>query len=246
MRAHPPHARTSWPGGIRLALIALMLVFGGLGGVARAAGPAVSLGVDFAPGSPAHPDLGQAFAYSLSPQNVGDAALDGPTMIDTLPIQLQVTSVTTGTYSNASDVGAGEGVRVSYEKNTARAAPSRQSPAGFGSRRWRWFTTTCTGQLYPASPLIEKQERAAKPIAYCHESAAATGLELVPAGVSAREPQPSTRKCAPTASSDLLPVRAMRSRSSVPATTAHQHRRRAFASEVPLLEPDALVRQPPG
>jgi uncharacterized repeat protein (TIGR01451 family) len=119
MRAHPPHARTSWPGGIRLALIALMLVFGGLGGVARAAGPAVSLGVDFAPGSPAHPDLGQPFAYRLSPQNVGDAPLDGTTVIDTLPIQLQVTSVTTGAYTNLSDFAAGEGVRVSFEKNTA-------------------------------------------------------------------------------------------------------------------------------
>ncbi len=96
-----------------------MVVFGGLGGVARAAGPAVSLGVDFAPGSPAHPDLGQLFAYRLSPQNVGDAPLDGTTIIDTVPIQLQVISVTTGAYNNLSDFAAGVGVRVSYEKNTA-------------------------------------------------------------------------------------------------------------------------------
>ena len=102
-----------------LALIALMLVFGSLGGLARAAGPAVSLGADFAPGSPAHPDLGTPFAYSLSPENVGDAPLDGMTIIDTVPIQFQLASATTGAYISLSDFAAGEGVRVSYEKNTA-------------------------------------------------------------------------------------------------------------------------------
>jgi len=141
----PREARTSWPGVIGLALIALMLVFGGLAGRAHAAvrtgtegsparggtasaplasaalvtGPAVSLGVGFASGSPAHPDLGQAFAYSLTPQNVGDVALDATTIIDTVPFQFQITSVTTGTYSNLSDFAAGVGVQVSYEKNTA-------------------------------------------------------------------------------------------------------------------------------
>ena len=79
----------------------------------------MSLGVDFAPGSPARPDLGQPFAYSLSPQNVGDTTLDGMTIIDTVPIQLQVASVTSGAYSNLADFGAGVGVQVSYEKNTA-------------------------------------------------------------------------------------------------------------------------------
>ena len=128
-----------------LALIASLLVFGGLGSVAHAAaptgteappahpaaatasfalspfvtGPAASLGVDFAPGSPTRPDLGQPFAYSLSPQNVGDTTLDGMTIIDTVPIQLQVASVTTGAYSNLADFEAGVGVQVSYEKNTA-------------------------------------------------------------------------------------------------------------------------------
>ncbi len=119
MPAQPPHARTSWPGVIRLALIALMLVFGGLGGVARAAGPAVSLGVAFASGLPAHPDLGEPFAYSLTPQNVGDTPLDGTTIIDTVPIEFRVAGVTTGRYNDLSDFAAGVGVRVSYEKNTA-------------------------------------------------------------------------------------------------------------------------------
>ena len=138
-------AKTCVPAVIGLALIAWTVVLLGLGGVAHGAvragarrsgahagtasaafnadpfvtGPAVSLGVDFAPGSPAHPDLGQAFAYGLTPQNVGDVALDGTTVVDTVPIQMQVTSVTTGAYSNAADFAPGAGVQVSYSKNTA-------------------------------------------------------------------------------------------------------------------------------
>jgi uncharacterized repeat protein (TIGR01451 family) len=130
---------------IGLALIASTLVLVGFGGVAHAAvragvdrsgahtgtagaaldanpfvtGPAVSLGVDFAPGSPTQPDLGQAFAYGLTPQNVGDVALGGTTVVDTVPIEMQVTSVTTGAYTNTADFAGGVGVQVSYAKNTA-------------------------------------------------------------------------------------------------------------------------------
>ena len=138
-------AKTCVPAVIGMALIAWTLVLVGLGGVAQAAvragaarsgahagtasaafnadpfvtGPAVSLGVDFAPGSPTHPDLGQAFAYGLTPQNVGDVALDGTTIVDTVPIEMQVTSVSTGAYSNTADFAPGAGVQVSYSKNTA-------------------------------------------------------------------------------------------------------------------------------
>lgn len=79
----------------------------------------MSLGVDFASGLPVHPDLGEPFAYSLTPQNVGDTPLDGTTIIDTVPIEFRVAGVTTGRYNDLSDFAAGVGVRVSYEKNTA-------------------------------------------------------------------------------------------------------------------------------
>ncbi len=138
-------AKKCVPAVIAIALSAWTLALLGFGGVAHAAvragavrsgahtgmasaafnadpfvtGPAVSLGVDFAPGSPTHPDLGQAFAYGLTPQNVGDVALDGTTVVDTVPIQMQVTSVSTGAYTNTADFAPGVGVQVSYSKNTA-------------------------------------------------------------------------------------------------------------------------------
>jgi uncharacterized repeat protein (TIGR01451 family) len=70
-------------------------------------------------GSPNPPTLNQTFSYDLSPSNSGNEPLDNLVVIDTVPIQLQIASVTTGTYSNLSDFAAGVGVRVSYEKNTA-------------------------------------------------------------------------------------------------------------------------------
>ena len=78
-----------------------------------------NLGKGISGGSPNPPTLNQTFSYSLSPSNSGNVPLDSMTVVDTLPIQLQVASVTTGAYSGASDFAAGVGVRVSYEKNTA-------------------------------------------------------------------------------------------------------------------------------
>jgi large repetitive protein len=70
-------------------------------------------------GSPNPPTLNQTFTYDLVPSNNGNVPLDTMVVIDTVPVQLQIASVTTGSYSNLSDFAAGEGVRVSYEKNTA-------------------------------------------------------------------------------------------------------------------------------
>ncbi len=70
-------------------------------------------------GSANPPTLDQTFSYSLSPSNNGNVPLDTMVVIDTLPIQLQVASVTTGAYNNLSSFAAGVGVQVSYEKNTA-------------------------------------------------------------------------------------------------------------------------------
>ena len=69
--------------------------------------------------TPTAPSIGQPFRYDATVDNAGNVPLDGTTMVFTVPVQLAITSVTTGTYTGFSDVAAGEGVRVSYEKNTA-------------------------------------------------------------------------------------------------------------------------------
>jgi uncharacterized repeat protein (TIGR01451 family) len=210
MRSRSSDAKTCWPGVIGLALIAVIVLFGGFGGRARAAiltgvegssahaapasqplvsGPAVSLGVGFASGSPANPDLGQPFAYSLTPQNIGDVALDATTIIDTLPVQFSITSVTTGTYSNVSDFAAGVGVQVSYEKNTAPgvfslwgASPNVSTnttltapPPGLGAgefiTRVRWqFGQAQPGMSAAAAPQIRgsviNPDNTGNPVAY--------------------------------------------------------------------------------
>jgi uncharacterized repeat protein (TIGR01451 family) len=69
--------------------------------------------------SPSPPTLNQTFSYNFAPSNSGNVPLDGMNVIDTLPVQMHVASVTTGSYNNVSDFSAGVGVRVTYEKNTA-------------------------------------------------------------------------------------------------------------------------------
>jgi uncharacterized repeat protein (TIGR01451 family) len=81
--------------------------------------PNASLSKNINGNSPNPPTLNQTFSYEFVPQNNGNVALDNTAVIDTLPIQFQVSSVTTGAYSGAADFAAGVGVRVSYEKNTA-------------------------------------------------------------------------------------------------------------------------------
>ena len=81
--------------------------------------PSAGLAKDVEGNSPNPPTLNQTFSYDFAPSNNGNVPLDDMAVIDTLPIELQVASVTTGAYSNLADFMAGEGVRVSYEKNTA-------------------------------------------------------------------------------------------------------------------------------
>ncbi len=78
-----------------------------------------SLSKNVAGGSPNPPTLNQTFSYDHAISNNGNVPLDTMVVVDTLPVQLQLTSVTTGAYSNASDFAAGVGAQVSYEKNTA-------------------------------------------------------------------------------------------------------------------------------
>jgi uncharacterized repeat protein (TIGR01451 family) len=69
--------------------------------------------------SPNPPTFNQTFSYELVPTNSGNVPLDNLVIVDTLPVEMQLVSVTTGAYTGLADFAAGEGVRVSYEKNTA-------------------------------------------------------------------------------------------------------------------------------
>jgi uncharacterized repeat protein (TIGR01451 family) len=81
--------------------------------------PGATLTKNMAGGTPSPPTLNQTFRYDLNVGNNGNVPLDNLVVIDTLPVELQVASVTTGAYTGFADFAAGEGVRVSYEKNTA-------------------------------------------------------------------------------------------------------------------------------
>jgi large repetitive protein len=81
--------------------------------------PVAGITKTVATGSANPPTLNQTFSYDLNIVNSGNVPLDNLVMIDTLPVEMQVTSVRTGAYTSLADFGAGEGVRVSYEKNTA-------------------------------------------------------------------------------------------------------------------------------
>jgi hypothetical protein len=69
--------------------------------------------------TPTAPAIGEPFRYDATVDNAGNVPLDSTTMVFTVPVQLAIASVTTGTYTGFSEFAAGEGVRVSYEKNTA-------------------------------------------------------------------------------------------------------------------------------
>ncbi len=81
--------------------------------------PSMTLGKNMAGGTPNPPTLSQTFSYDINPNNNGNVPLDNLVIIDTLPVEIQVTSITTGAYNALTDFAPGEGVRVSYEKNTA-------------------------------------------------------------------------------------------------------------------------------
>lgn len=81
--------------------------------------PGMSLGKNMAGGTPNPPTLNQTFSYDFNPSNSGNVPLDNLVIIDNLPIEMLVSSVTTGAYTGLADFAAGVGVRVSYEKNSA-------------------------------------------------------------------------------------------------------------------------------
>ncbi len=69
--------------------------------------------------TPTAPAIGAPFRYDATVDNTGNVPLDGITMIFIVPVEMAISSVTTGTTTGFSGFAPGEGVRVSYEKNTA-------------------------------------------------------------------------------------------------------------------------------
>ncbi|HEV7667588.1 MAG TPA: IPTL-CTERM sorting domain-containing protein [Thermoanaerobaculia bacterium] len=139
--------------------------------------------------SPNPPTLNQTFSYDFVPSNNGNVALDNMVVIDTLPVEMQVSSVTTGSYSGLSDFAAGVGVRVSYEKNTALgvftlwgSSPNTTTsttlsapPPGLGAgeylTRIRWeYGQAAVGMAPNSRPLITGQiinpDHAGGPVAF--------------------------------------------------------------------------------
>ena len=135
--------------------------------------PGMSFTKNMAGGTPNPPTLNQTFSYDFNLSNNGNVPLDTLVVIDTLPVELNVLSVTTGAYNNLSPFVVGEGVRVSYEKNTAPgiftlwgSSPNTTSsttltapPPGLGAgeylTRIRWeFGQAAPGMAPSTRPLV--------------------------------------------------------------------------------------------
>jgi uncharacterized repeat protein (TIGR01451 family) len=138
--------------------------------------PSAGFSKNMAGGTPNPPTLNQTFSYDINVTNSGNVPLDNLVIIDTLPIEMQVASVTTGAYSNLTNFAVGEGVRVSYEKNTALAvftlwgsSPNTttsttltSSPPGLGVgeyiTRIRWeYGQAAVGMAATTRPIITGQ-----------------------------------------------------------------------------------------
>lgn len=81
--------------------------------------PGIGFSKNMAGGTPNPPTLNQSFSYDVNLTNNGNVPIDNLVVTDVLPVELQLASVTTGAYNGLADFAASEGVRVSYEKNTA-------------------------------------------------------------------------------------------------------------------------------
>ena len=76
--------------------------------------------------TPAAPAIGQAFRYDATVDNTGNVPLDGTTMMFTVPVQMAIVSVTTGTYTGFSEFAAGR----AYGSRTRRTRLSASSRCG--------------------------------------------------------------------------------------------------------------------
>jgi hypothetical protein len=83
--------------------------------------PSISIGLSAAPAAPA---INQTFSYNLGLVNNGNVPLDAITTIYTVPVQMGISSVTTGAYTGFSDFAAG-GACASLTRRTRLSASSR-------------------------------------------------------------------------------------------------------------------------
>ena len=101
------------------AIVAAALLLAAGATTPAVAAPSATLDVAFAPDSPAPPVLNLPYSYAFAVGNDGDVPLDAMVLVAVAPVELGLSRVTTGAYTGLSEFAAGEGVRVSYEKNTA-------------------------------------------------------------------------------------------------------------------------------
>jgi hypothetical protein len=113
--------------------------------------------------APAAPAINQTFSYTGGLVNSGITPLDEVTMTFDVPVQMNIDSVTTGTYTGFEGDQAGVGVLVRYEKNTAPgvftlwgASPNTTTnttltdpPPGVGAGE---FVTRVRWEYGPAAP----------------------------------------------------------------------------------------------
>ena len=135
--------------------------------------PNVDISLSLAGGTPNPPAIDQNFSYEMNVSNSGNVPLHSGVAIFTVPNEMQLISVRTGSYANLNDFSVGEGVRVSYEKNTALgvftlwgSSPSSTTnttltgpPPGLGAgeyvTRIRWeYGQMSTGMTGTNNPLI--------------------------------------------------------------------------------------------
>ncbi len=81
--------------------------------------PSAALSQSIASGSPNPAAINETFSYALTVANTGNVRLDNMVVIENVPVEMSVVSVTTGAYSGLADFSTGVGVSLSYAKNTA-------------------------------------------------------------------------------------------------------------------------------
>jgi uncharacterized repeat protein (TIGR01451 family) len=97
--------------------------------------------LDVRPGAGTPAVLGQEFSYDIVVGNSGDDLIDGMLVQATVPVEMTLTQVTTGSYTGLGDSDTGKGVQVYYATNTS----------GSTFRRWGFSPDTTTDEALPVS-----------------------------------------------------------------------------------------------
>ena len=130
--------------------------------------PAVTIQKSLSAASPNPPTLNQPFSYELNVGNSGNVPLTALVIEDTVPVEMEIASVTTGTYTGLADFASGVGVRVSYKSNLSAvyslwgSSPNTTTnttltspPVGIGSgyvTHIRWEYGTAQPGMAPTTP----------------------------------------------------------------------------------------------